>query len=214
MSLPFCVGLTGGIGSGKSSAARIFAELGAAVVDTDDIAHQLTGAGGLAVPAIASEFGEDYLAADGALDRAKMRHLVFSDPAARERLERILHPLIRAESHARIAAATHPYVIVVVPLLLETGAYRTLIQRILVVDCEEALQIRRTMERSGLSEAGVRAIMATQVPRATRLAAADDVLNNDTDRAALRRSVETLHAHYLKLAARHAADTQPTSGSS
>lgn len=214
MPLPFCVGLTGGIGSGKSSAARIFAELGAAVVDTDDIAHQLTGAGGAALPAIASEFGEHYVAGDGALDRARMRHLVFKDPAARARLERILHPLIRAESQARIAGAARPYVIVVVPLLLETGAYRSLIQRIVVVDCDEALQIRRTMERSGLSEVEVRAIMATQVPRATRLAAAHDVLNNDTDRAALRRGVETLHAHYLELAARHAADSPPTSGNS
>jgi dephospho-CoA kinase len=208
----FCVGLTGGIGSGKSSAARIFAELGAAVVDTDDIAHQLTQAGGAAVPAIAAEFGTDYLTAIGALDRARMRHLVFSDPAARERLESILHPLIRAETKARIAAAENPYVIVVVPLLIETGAYETLIQRILAVDCDETLQIQRTMERSRLSETEVRAIMATQVPRARRLAAADDVLNNDADCAALRRGAETLHANYLKLAAGYTASTHPTSG--
>lgn len=214
MSHRFCVGLTGGIGSGKSSAARIFAELGAGVVDTDDIAHQLTQPGGRAVPAIATEFGKDYLTVHGALDRAKMRHLVFSDPAARERLERILHPLIRAESSARIAAAENAYVIVVVPLLIETGAYKTLVQRILVVDCEETLQIKRTMERSRLSEAEVRAIMASQVPRARRLAAADDVLNNDADCAALRRGAEMLHANYLKLATGYTASTHPTSGTS
>ena len=200
MRTPFCIGLTGGIGSGKSSAARIFEELGAAVVDTDEIAHELTRPGGAAMAAIRSKFGADYLTADGGLDRAKMRRLAFSDAAARTQLEAILHPLIRTQSKARIAAAQQPYVLVVVPLLLETGAYRELIGRLLVVDCEEEQQIARAMLRSALSRDEVRAIMAAQVSRAQRLAAADDVLHNDADLEALRRQAQALHADYVSLA--------------
>ena len=198
--MPFCVGLTGGIGSGKSSAARIFEELGAAVVDTDEISHALTRAGGTALPAIRSAFGEAYIAADGGLARASMRQHVFSDATARRKLEAILHPLIRQAVHARVAAAGEPYVMIVVPLLLETGAYRDLLHRILVVDCSEDAQVARTMARSGLAEAEVRAIMAAQVPRAARLAAADDVLLNDDDLAALQSTAEALHQRYLTLA--------------
>ena len=198
--MPFCVGLTGGIGSGKSSAARIFEELGAAVVDTDEISHALTRAGGTALPAIRSAFGEAYIAADGGLARASMRQHVFSDATARRKLEAILHPLIRQAVHARVAAAGEPYVMIVVPLLLETGAYRDLLHRILVVDCSEDAQVARTMARSGLAEAEVRAIMAAQVPRAARLAAADDVLLNDDDLAALQSAAEALHRRYLTLA--------------
>lgn len=198
--MPYCVGLTGGIGSGKSSAARILQDLGAAIVDTDQITHELTGPGGTAIALIRREFGADYIAVDGGLDRAKMRRLAFSDDGARRKLEAILHPLIRRESQARIAAAQQPYVVVVVPLLLETGAYRDLIKRVLVVDCDEALQITRAMVRSGLSADEVRAIMVTQLPRAKRLAAADDVLHNDNDIEALRRQAEALHAKYLALA--------------
>ena len=200
MRTPFCIGLTGGIGSGKSSAARIFEELGAAVVDTDEIAHELTRPGGAAMAAIRSKFGADYLTADGGLDRAKMRRLAFSDAAARTQLEAILHPLIRTQSKARIAAAQQPYVLVVVPLLLETGAYRELIGRLLVVDCEEEQQIARAMLRSALSRDELRAIMAAQVSRAQRLAAADDVLHNGADLEALRHQAQALHADYVSLA--------------
>ena len=201
--LPFCVGLTGGIGSGKSSAARMFEELGVVVVDTDAIAHELTRPGGVVLNAIRSTFGEEYIASDSGLDRPRMRRLVFSDAAARGKLEAILHPLIRDEARARVATARAPYVVIVVPLLLETGAYRDLTNRVAIVDCSEKAQLERTMERSGLTEAEVRAIMATQLPRARRLAAADDVLHNDGDLAALRHEVQALHRRYLSLA--HAA---------
>ena len=209
MRLPFCIGLTGGVGSGKTSAARIFQELGAAVVDTDEIAHDLTRPGGAAVAAIRSEFGADYVAADGGLDRAKMRRLVFADAVARKKLEAILHPLIRKDSQARIAAAQQPYVLVVVPLLLETGAYRELIGRVLVIDCDEERQIARAMKRSPLSSDEVRAIMAAQLPRAKRLAAADDVLHNDADLEALRRQAEALHEKYVTLARKASQDASP-----
>jgi dephospho-CoA kinase len=169
-------------------------------VDTDEISHELTRPGGAALSAIRGTFGEEYVAADGGLARAGMRQRVFSDAAARRKLEAILHPLIRSEVHTRVAAARSPYVMIVVPLLLETGAYRDLIHRILVIDCSEDAQVARTIERSGLAEAEVRAIMATQAPRAARLAAADDVLLNDGDLAALRRAAETLHRRYLALA--------------
>lgn len=202
MRMPFCIGLTGGIGCGKSSAARIFEELGAAVVDTDEIAHELTRPGGAALDAIRREFGADCIGADGGLDRTRMRQRVFADPASRKRLEAILHPMIRRESQARIVAAQQPYVVAVVPLLFETGAYDELVKRILVVDCDESQQIARTTRRSGLSVDQVRAIMAAQLPRAKRLAQADDVLHNDADLAVLRREVEALHAKYLALARR------------
>jgi len=199
--MPYCIGLTGGIGSGKSSAARVFEELGAGIVDTDEISHALTRAGGAAIPLIRAEFSADYVAADGSLDRAKMRQLVFGDPAARNRLEAILHPLIGKEARARVASSPQPYVMLAVPLLLETGAYRGFIKRIAVVDCTEAQQIERTVQRSGLSEAQVRAIMSTQVTREQRLARADDLLNNSGDPAAMRREIEALHTKYLALAA-------------
>lgn len=198
--MTYCIGLTGGIGSGKSSAAEIFRELGAGVVDTDAIAHELTRPGGAALTAIRGQFGAQYIAADGGLDRSKMRRLVFSDPASKKRLEAILHPRIRAESEARIAAAREPYVIIAVPLLLETGAYNALIDRVLVVDCAEEQQVARTMQRSAITAEEVRAIMAAQLPRSERLARADDVLHNDADMAALRRQAEALHGKYLALA--------------
>ena len=156
--MAYCIGLTGGIGSGKSSAAGLFHELGAGVVDTDQIAHELTGAGGETITAIRSQFGTDYIAADGGLDRGKMRRLVFSDSASKKKLEAILHPLIRRQAAARIAEARQPYVLVVVPLLFETGAYRELVSRVLVVDCTEERQIARTMQRSRLTADEVRAI--------------------------------------------------------
>lgn len=197
----YCVGLTGGIGSGKSSAADEFAALGAALVDSDAISHELTRSGGAAIPALREEFGADYITPEGALDRARMRALVFGDAQAKRRLEAVLHPLIRQETTTRIGTARAPYVVLVVPLLLETGAYRELVQRIAVVDCSEATQIARVMARSGLAENEVRAIMATQLTRAERLARADDVIGNDGDRAALREQVRALHQRYLAFAA-------------
>ena len=156
---PFCVGLTGGIASGKTSAAKRFEELGAAVVDTDAIAHELTRAGTPAMARISRDFGREYVTPDGSLDRAKMRRLVFGDPEAKAKLEAILHPMIRDQARAQIVAAQQPYVILIVPLLLETGAYRDLIQRVLVVDCSEEDQIARAMRRSGLEQHEVRAII-------------------------------------------------------
>lgn len=195
----FVVGLTGGIGSGKSAAAEAFAALGVSVVDTDAIAHELTAAGGAAMPALVAAFGAEVAAADGALDRGRMRRLVFADPAARGRLEGILHPLIRALSAERCRLAGSPYVILAVPLLVESGAYRERCDRIVAVDCPESLQISRVMTRNGLGEAEVRAIMATQASRAERLAVADDVIANDGDLANLEMQVGELHRKYLQL---------------
>ena len=194
--MPFCVGLTGGIGSGKSKVAGMFAELGAGVVDTDAISHELTGVAGRAMPAIASRFGAGYLKPDGSLDRALMRELVFDDPRAKRQLEEILHPLIGTEARARIGDAREPYVILVVPLLLETGAYGDVLSRVLVVDAAESQQIERTMARSRLSADEVKAIMAAQLPRAERLQRADDVIANDGDIDTLKARVQSLHERY------------------
>jgi len=199
--MPFCVGITGGIGSGKSRAAAMLGELGAGVVDTDEISHALTGHDGRAMPAIATAFGTSVTAADGSLDRAAMRKLIFASPDSRKALEDILHPLIRAEARRQVSLLTAPYVLLVVPLLLETGSYRDLIQRILVIDCDESLQVSRTMQRSQLTEDAVRAIMAVQIPRQQRLTQADDVINNTSDMAHLRVQVADLHRRYLELAA-------------
>jgi len=198
--MPYVVGLTGGIGCGKSKAAEFFAELGAEVVDTDAISHALTGPGGRAMEAIAAAFGPTYVRADGALDRARMRSLVFAAAGAKARLEAILHPLIRAESLRRIRDSAAPYVILVVPLLLETGGYRELLSRVLVVDCEESQQIARVAARSGLAEDEIGRIMRAQLPRAERVAAADDVLVNDADLETLRARVGALHQRYLAAA--------------
>ena len=199
--MTYCVGVTGGIGSGKSSAAALFAELGAGIIDTDDIAHELTRPGGLAMPDITTAFGAGIVATDGSLDRAAMRKRVFAEPAQRKVLEGILHPLIRAEARNRVARSTAPYVMLVVPLLLETGGYPDLVRRVLVIDCDESLQVSRTMQRSGLAAEAVRAIMAVQLPRQQRLDRANDVLSNDGDIARLRSQVALLHDCYLKLAA-------------
>lgn len=191
------VGLSGGIGSGKSTVAALFHELGVAVVDTDIISHRLTQPGGAAIPLIREEFGKEYISPDGALDRARMRGLVFSDPAAKQRLEAILHPLIRDEMLAQAAAARSSYVLLVVPLLFEAPGYRQLAQRALVVDCTEEAQVERTMQRSGLTEPEVRAIMVRQISRAERLKLADDVIRNDGSMDELRAQVARLHRAYL-----------------
>jgi dephospho-CoA kinase len=199
--MSFIVGLTGGIGSGKTTVADLFARRGAALVDTDAIAHELTGPLGAAMAAIAAAFGAAVLRPDGGLDRAAMRAVVFSDRSARMRLEAILHPLIRQQSEARCeAAANAPYVVLVVPLLVETGRYRQRADRVLVVDCDESVQISRVMARSGLAAEDVRAIMATQASRAERLAVADDVVLNEGGLEALLSQVEELHQRYLDLA--------------
>jgi dephospho-CoA kinase len=197
----FVVGLTGGIGSGKSAAADEFARLAAAVVDTDAIARELTEPGGAALAHIKALFGDAFVAPSGAMDRKRMREHVFSDPAAKRALEELLHPMIRAEGERRIGQAAAPYVVYVVPLLIESGRYRTGVDRVLVVDAPEAVQLARVRARSGLGEAEVRAIMASQLSRAARLAAADDVIDNAGSIEALRAQVAALHAKYLKLAA-------------
>lgn len=199
--MPYCVGVTGGIGSGKSQAAAMFAEFGADVVDTDAISHAITGSGGSAMGEIAAAFGKAAIRPDGGLDRVTMRELVFDDPRLRKQLEEILHPRIRAEARQRVDQSHKPYVLLVVPLLLESGGYRDLIQRILVVDCDEATQVSRTMQRSQLTADAVRAIMAAQLPRAQRLSRADDVIDNNGDLAHLREQVAALHEQYLRLAA-------------
>jgi dephospho-CoA kinase len=196
----FTVGLTGGIGCGKSRAADLFAELGATVVDTDAISRELTGPRGGAISAIERAFGSEYVQADGSMDRAAMRTLVFGNPEEKARLEAILHPLIRAQARSLLEQATSRYAIVVVPLLLETGAYRDVVDRVAVVDCDESRQIERVKARSGLTEDEVRAIMATQIDRQRRIEHADDVLNNDSDLNALRAEVQRLHERYLVLA--------------
>ena len=195
--MPFCVGLTGGIGCGKSRVTDMFAQLGAGVVDTDVISRELTKPRGLAMPAIASAFGPQYVMPDGSLDRARMRALVFADAAAKQQLEAILHPLIREASRRQIADAREPYLLIVVPLLLETGAYRDLVNRVLVVDCTEEQQIERTVERSDLPADEVRRIMRAQTPRSERLKHADDVLRNDGTIEELQAAVTALHQKYL-----------------
>ncbi|HRH81466.1 MAG TPA: dephospho-CoA kinase [Thiobacillaceae bacterium] len=200
MNRPFCVGLTGGIASGKSTVAKRFAESGAGVVDTDRIAHDLTRPGGEALPSIAAVFGAHCLDETGALDRKAMRAKVFADPQARRRLEAILHPLIRTEAARRVAAAREPYVILVVPLLVESGQYGDLCDRILVVDCDPEIQVRRASARDGADTGQVRAILAAQAGRDARLAHADDVIDNNDDEDALDERVRHLHANYLALA--------------
>ncbi|MDP1995634.1 MAG: dephospho-CoA kinase [Gallionella sp.] len=255
------VGLTGGIGCGKSTVAALFAEHGAGINDTDAIAHQLTQADGEAISSIRAAFGNDYLTSDGALDRAKMRGLIFSDAAAKQRLEHILHPLIREQAktqlqqlqangygrnaapddetcHARFPLPNHlpipspqsspasgrggdrekqllipageganeslrefhvnPYILVVVPLLPESPAFRQLVQRVLVVDCEENTQVARVIGRSRLTEKEVRAVIAQQTPRAERLQLADDIIRNDSGLDDLAEQVAALHERYLK----------------
>jgi dephospho-CoA kinase len=199
---PLTVCLTGGIGSGKSSVAQLFAARGVEVIDADALAHQLTGPGGAALPAIVGEFGPEILDAAGALDRARMRRLAFADPAVRKRLEAILHPMIRAETERRAITARSPYLILMIPLLIESGPPRSRCDRVLVVDCPEEEQIRRTMRRSSLSREEVQAILATQASRAARLAHADDVIDNGGDPSQLAPEVEALHRRYLELARR------------
>lgn len=174
------IGLTGGIGSGKSTVARRLATLGALVVDTDALAHALTAPGGAAIAAIAQAFGADMIAADGAMDRAKMRTLVFADPTQRQRLEAILHPLIASATRAQAsrAGARQP-VVFDVPLLTESGTWRARVDRVLVVDASPATQVARVVQRSGWTADAVERTIAQQATRAQRRAIADAVIVND-----------------------------------
>lgn len=193
------IGLTGGIGSGKSTVADLFAHMGAAVIDTDLIARQLVTPGSPALAEIRAAFSDAVLDSAGKLDRAGLRRLVFADAAARGRLEAILHPRIRSDVKHALAQVHAPYAVVVVPLLIETGGYSDMLDRVLAVDCPETLQIERVMARNGLSAEEVRAIIATQASRAARLAAADDVIENTGSAETLRSAVAALHQRYLNL---------------
>jgi dephospho-CoA kinase len=194
------VGLTGGIGSGKSVVAKAFAALGAGVTDTDILAHALTAPGEPGHAAVLAAFGSDFRLPDGTLDRSRLRRLVFDDGAARGRLAAILHPMIRAAAQREVAAWTCPYGLLVVPLLFERGGLST-VDRVLVVDCPEDEQVRRVVARNGLPATDVRAIMATQLPRAERRARADDILDNGGPPAAILPQVAELDRRYRALAA-------------
>lgn len=189
------IGLTGGIGSGKSHVADLFASWGAAVIDTDVIAHELTAPDGAAIPAIREQFGKDVIGPDGAMDREAMRALVFVRPAARRQLESILHPMIGNVTQTRAQAAKGCYLVFVVPLLVESGHWRDRVDRICVVDCDRPTQIARVQARSGLTLETIERIMAAQASREKRLAVADDVVLNDgnTSLDELERRARSLH---------------------
>lgn len=203
------VGLTGGIGSGKSAVADAFAARGVDVADADRVSHALTGPHARGSEAVAAAFGQEMLDTSGAVDRARLRHLVFHDPVARARLEGVLHPLIREATLREVGAWRGPYGILVVPLLLERGGLVGVVQRILVVDCSEEQQVMRVMQRSGFPADEVRAIMATQASRAQRLAAADDVIDNSGPPERIDAEVERLDRKYRELAGRRRVDPRP-----
>ncbi len=196
MARPFGIALTGGIGSGKSIVSSIFGKFGIDIIDTDEISRELTARNGPAIGKILEVFGEDYVE-DGSLNREKMRKLVFSDEPSRKKLEAILHPLIRKEAEKRIASIKSPYYVIVVPLLFETNHYGDLADRILVIDCSEALQIARTTARSNLTRDEVLSIMRNQVARPVRLAGANDIVTNEGSPEALEMAVAKLHRKYL-----------------
>lgn len=197
------IGLTGGIGSGKTAVSDRFARLGAPVIDTDLLARELVAPGQPALAEIVAAFGSDCLDDTGQLRRAHLRARVFADPAGRRRLEAILHPRIRALTRERTARLTAPYCLLVVPLLAETGM-TDLVDRVLVVDAPEATRIRRVMARDGIDERQARRILAAQADRSQRLALADEIVENVGDLAALDRRIAGLHQHYLTLAATQA----------
>lgn len=192
------VGLTGGIGSGKTAVSDAFARRGAAVIDTDLIARELVEPGRPALAEIRARFGAEILTDDGRLDRRRLRELIFTDPQARTDLETILHPRIDATVRERLAAVDTPYAIVVIPLLTETGRRRDYLDRVLVVDVPERLQIERVTARDRVSEAQARQALAAQAGRAERLALADDVIHNDASLAALDRQIDALHQSYSR----------------
>jgi dephospho-CoA kinase len=198
---PFRVGLTGGIASGKSTAAKFFGALGVPILDSDQVARDVVEPGQPPLERLVERFGPKILTADGHLDRPALRDIVFSDPRARADLEALTHPAIGAAMEARSAAAGGPYQILVIPLLVEKNLAAH-VNRVLVVDCDEELQMRRLRDRDGSTPEQVQAILRAQAPRAVRLKAADDVIRNDTDMSAVRDQVAALHARYLELAVR------------
>lgn len=204
MASGFNVGLTGGVGSGKSTVASMFSKCGAALVDADVIAHQLTSTGGAAIEALREAFGAEAIAADGSLDRAYMRARVFSDAVLRTKLEKLLHPMIRVamnESADKHFVEGADYVVRVVPLLVEGGNWRRYADRVLLIDCSDATQLARVRARAGIDEVTARKIMATQATRAERLAVADDVLLNEAPLDQIDRRVARLHQTYMQYAA-------------
>lgn len=202
---PLVVALTGGIASGKSLVASLFAAHGVAVVDTDAIAHQLTAPGGEAIADLCAAFGPDMLDADGAMDRAAMRARVFADPAARHTLERLLHGRIRTISQAALLAAKSPYALLAIPLFAEAGPDRPAVDRVLVVDCPEPLQRARALTRPGLTAAQLDAILAVQASREQRLAIADEVIDNSASVESLQARVRQLDDFYRQLARERSA---------
>jgi dephospho-CoA kinase len=198
----FKVGLTGGIASGKSHAASVFAGLGIHVCDADRISHALSAPGQPGLTALVQALGKDILDAQGGLDRAALRRRIFAEPVLRKQVEAILHPLVLGALEAQLAAAPGPYTIAVIPLLAESAPSQALVDRILVVDCPEELQVARLMSRDGSTEAEARTILAAQASRDARLAVADDILSNTGDLAALDAAVQRLHGFYRELAAR------------
>ena len=194
------IGLTGGIGSGKSYVADLWQQWGATVVDTDQIAHQLTAPHGAAIAPIRQQFGDEMITESGAMDRNRMRDLVFNDASQRIRLQNILHPMIRDFTFREVEQAQGCYVVVVVPLLIESGSWASYVDRVCVVDCDEDTQIARVMQRSGLTPAQIRRIMDTQATRQQRLAVADDVIVNDaqTSLEQLKEQAQQLHNQWCK----------------
>lgn len=193
------IGLTGGIASGKSTVGAMFVSLGAALVDTDRVAREVVRPGSAALEAVRERFGPEFLTPAGELDRPKMRATIFAEPARRRELEAILHPLIRERTLELVASVEAPYVVIAVPLLLETR-FDELVDRVLVVDCPMALQIERLVERDHIDEREARAMLAAQVDRGRRIEAADDVVNNGGELESTRRQVRALHERYLALA--------------
>jgi dephospho-CoA kinase len=194
------IGLTGGIGCGKSTVCEIFHELEVPIIDTDSIARELVAPGTAALQKIAQLFGTQVLLEDGSLDRQQMRELVFANANKREQLEDILHPLIRQEMARQITLLNSPYVILAIPLLLEKG-WQQQLDRVLVVDCSEVQQRQRAGERDGSAAQTIERIIASQIPRAARVAAADDLIDNSGSRESLQEQIEKLHRHYLALSA-------------
>lgn len=197
--MAFVVGLTGGIGCGKSSASKFFSNLGIDVIDTDVIARTLTQSNGPALNIIKNTFGNSFITADNSLDRKKMRNLIFSNNDARLKLEKILHPLILEETILQAKQSYTTYTIIVVPLLFETNDYESIVQRTLVVDCDELQQLSRVTTRDQIAEHKLRTILATQISRENRLQKADDIIINNRDIDYLKTQVTQLHHKYLRL---------------
>ena len=200
--MTYLVGLTGGIGSGKSTVAARFVELGSGLIDADAVSHAITRLEAPGWQGIRAEFGEEFFGTDGELDRARLRQAVFSDPSIKHRLEAVLHPLIRIQTAREIARSTAVYLLLMVPLLLESGRYRDRCARVLVVDCREATQVRRVAARSGMTPDEVRAIIRAQIGRDQRLALADDAIDNEGAPGPPASAIARLDRLYRRLAAR------------